>query len=315
MASYGKLREDFLLEPGAGKAFPVYKGEVYRIVTEESGQCVDCQCYNLHDYREFMDTSIMRRQGFHLELGNFLISASPRNRLMMQILDKQDTNIIDVLLHRCSAAYFEAGWGMLSHPNCQDMMAEAIGEYGLTPDDTHAALCPWTPTGWDDRGKVCYRRNIGVKKGDYVDMLALMDVLFVTNICGSNDFAPFGSYFQRPMRIQVFESSAETDGLVEEVSRRFPPLKTQQTPKDFRVKRGEDADYELKQVPGYEPKFSNFPIKIETLEIELTEKDYEQVQKQVAAGIREDDEDAVRTAIIEWYRGNRMRHHPINRSD
>ena len=315
MVSYGKLREDIVLQPGSGKALPVYKGEVYRIVTEESAQCMDTLCYNLHDYREHMSTSIMRRQGFHLEKGSFLVSASPRNRLMMQILEKQDTNCIDVLLHRCSAASFEAGWGMTSSINCQDMMAEAIGEYGLTPDDTHAALCPWTPTGWDDRGKVYYRRNIGVKKGDYVDMLALMDVLFVTNICGSNDIAAFGGYFQRPMRILVFESSAETDGLVEEVFFKFPPMKTQQTPKDFRVKRGEDADYELKQVLGYEPKFSNFPIKNVTLEIELTEKDYEQVQKQVSAGIREDDEDAVRTAVIEWYRGNRVRHHPICRSD
>lgn len=315
MVSYGKLREDIVLQPGSGKALPVYKGEVHRIVVEESGQCLDNLCYNLHDYREHMSTSLMRRQGFHLKKGSFLVSASPRNRLMMQIIDKQDTNIVDVLLHRCNAASFEAGWGMPSHTNCQDMLAEAIGEYGLTPDDTHATLCPWTPTGWDDLGNVYYRRNIGVRKGDYVDMLALMDVLFVTCICGSNHLAPFGGYFQRPMRIQVFESSAETDGLVEEVFRRFPPMKTQQTPKDFRVKRGEDADYELKQVPGYEPKFNDFPIKIETLEIELTEENYEEVKKQVAAGIREDDEDAVRTAVIEWCRGNRTRHHPICRSN
>ena len=30
MASFGKLREDYLLEPATGKAFPVKKGEVYR---------------------------------------------------------------------------------------------------------------------------------------------------------------------------------------------------------------------------------------------------------------------------------------------
>jgi uncharacterized protein YcgI (DUF1989 family) len=312
MASYGKMRVDHKLEPATGKAFPVYKGEVYRIVQEEQGgQCVDCLIYNLHDYREHMSTSIMRRQGFVLEKGAYIISASPRNRLMMKLLDKQDTNVVNVIVHRCSAAFFEAGWGMTEHTNCQDMLAEAIGEYGLTPDDTHAVLCPWTPATWDNKGTFYLKRNIGVKKGDYIDFLALMDVLIATNICGTNDFTTLGNYFQRPVRLQIFEQSEETSRSVEDVSRRFPPLKTQRTPKDFRVRRGEDVDYELKQVPGYKPQFINYPITVQTLEIELPEEDYEQVKKQVAAGLRDDDEDAVRTAVIEWYCANRTSRHPI----
>jgi len=191
------------------------------------------------------------------------------------------------------------------------MLAEAIGEYGLTPDDTHAVLCPWTNTSWNDRGKFYLGNNRGVKKGDYLDLLALMDVLYATNVCGTNDFTSLGDYWQRPMRLQIFEASAETEALVEKVSRRFPPLKTSRTPKDFHVKRGEDKDFELKQVPGYKPQFNDYPIRIETLEIELPEEDYEQVKKQIAAGIRDDDEDAVRTAVIEWYCANRRRRHPI----
>ena len=311
MASFGKLREDYLLEPATGKAFPVKKGEVYRIVTEESGQCVDCQIYNLFDYREHMSTSIMRRQGFHLGKGDFVVSASPRNRLMMQILDKQDTNIVDVLVHRCSAAFFEAGWGMLSHTNCQDMLAEAIGEYGLTPDDTHAVLCPWTNTRFDNTGKFYLGNNRKVKKGDYLDILALMDVLVATNVCGTNDFTPLGDYWQRPMRLQIFEASAETEDLVEKVFQRYPPLKTSRTPKDFHVTRGEDADFVLKQTPGYKPQFNDYPIEITEMEIELPEEDYEQVKKQIALGLRGSDEDAVRTAVIEWYCANRRLHHPI----
>ena len=82
-------------------------------------------------------------------------------------------------------------------------------------------------------------------------------------------------------------------------------------PEDFRVKRGEDADYELKQVPGYKPKFTNVPLKIETLEIELPEEDYKEVQEQIRLGLRDDDEDAVRTAVMEWYLMNRTKRHPI----
>ena len=77
------------------------------------------------------------------------------------------------------------------------------------------------------------------------------------------------------------------------------------------MKRGEDADFELKQVPGYKPQFINYPLKVETLEIELLEEDFEQVKKQIAIGIRDDAEDAVRTAVMEWYCANRTSSHPI----
>ena len=103
MERYGKLKEDFVLQPISGKALPVYKGEVLRITQEEGGQCVDFNAFNLHDYREFMDTSLMRRQNFHLDKGHFLITNSPRNRLMMQILEKSPENVLDVLASRCSA--------------------------------------------------------------------------------------------------------------------------------------------------------------------------------------------------------------------
>ena len=138
-----------------------------------------------------------------------------------------------------------------------------------------------------------------------------MDVLVATNVCGTNDFTPLGDYWQRPMRLQIFEASAETEDLVEKVFQRYPPLKTSRTPKDFHVTRGEDTDFVLKQTPGYKPQFHDYPIEITEMEIELPEEDYEQVKKQIALGLRGNDEDAVRTAVIEWYCANRRRHHPI----
>jgi uncharacterized protein YcgI (DUF1989 family) len=311
MKTYGRLREDYLVQPISGKALPVYKGEVLRIIQEEGGQCVDFNSWNLHDWREFMDTSIMRRQGFHLEKDDFLISNSPHNRLMMEIVDKTTANIIDVIVHRCSAAMVEAAWEVDNHSNCQDSLAESIGEYGLTPDHTHAVLCPYTPTDWNSKGKFHLESNRAVKKGDSMDLLALMDVLTASCVCGITDYSPLGNYFPRPIRLQIFEASPETQRMVEAVSRRFPPLKTQRTPKDYRVRIGKDEDYEIKKNPGYVPKFINFPQKVQTLEVELPDEDYEQVQKQVELGLRDDDDDAVSTAVMEWYLKNRTKRHPI----
>lgn len=313
MVTYGKMLENILVEPISAKAVVVRKGEVIRVIQEEGGQCVDMNVFNMHDYREFMDTSIMRRQGFHLGKGDFLISNSPRNRLMMQILDKSPVNIIDILVHRCSAAYCEANWGYLNHTNCQDLLAEAIREYGLTPDDTHAVLCPWTPTDWNRFGKFKFvdRGNRDVKKGDYFDMIALMDVLVASCICGITGETSLGNYWPRPIRIQVFESSPETVGLIEKISRQYPPLKNQKTTKDFLLTRGEDKDFEIKKLPGYKPQYTNFPLEISTIEVELNKEDYEQIQKQVEHGLRDDAEDALRTAVLEWYLKNRTKRHPL----
>jgi len=310
MATYGRLREDILLIPVSGKALPVYRGEVLRILQEEGAECVDSNWFNLHDYMEHFSASLSRRQGFQIPKGGFGISRSPRDRLMFQVIEKLDTCVIDVLAHRCSSAMLEAGWGIPDHTNCQDTLAEAIGEYGLTPDHTHATLCFWMPTSWDDKGYWGAKRNCGVKKGDYVDVLALMDILAVACTCGSSDWNTLGKYFQRPVRLQVFEASAETTGMVEEVFRRYPPLKTQMKPEDFRVKH-KDKDRKLRKIPGYRPVFKRHPLRFEEVETEIRADDYEEIERLIKLGLRDDAEDAVRSGVMEWYRRNLTKQHPL----
>ena len=40
----------FRLEPGTGKAIELRRGMILRIEQIEGGQCVDFNCFNLHDY-------------------------------------------------------------------------------------------------------------------------------------------------------------------------------------------------------------------------------------------------------------------------
>ena len=45
---------EMALEPGTGKALEVKAGQIFRIDQIEGLQCVDFNCFNLHDYKEFM---------------------------------------------------------------------------------------------------------------------------------------------------------------------------------------------------------------------------------------------------------------------
>ncbi len=304
MASYGKPRYELILQPVSGKAVPVYKGEVLRLTLLEGPECVDFNCFNLHDYKEHMSVGHSRSR-FRLKKGDVVFSNPPRFNPMLAIKEMSETCLTDLLGARCNALYWEMMYGFDIHTNCQDTLAECIGEYGLTPDDVHDSFNIWMNTGWDDEGRyiVDVRRNPG-KKGDRIDLLALMDVLAVPVVCGSGDTAITSNYWLKPIEIQVFEPSAETKRLTQAYLNRYTGWKNQRTIDSFRIKEIR-TERELKPILGYKSHFVNFPLKIQEVAIELTDEDYKNVQHLKMRGLGEDDEDAVRSAVMGWYNKNR----------
>src|SRR5450755_1044381 len=169
---------EFVIEPGTGKAIELLKGQILRIEQVEGGQCADFNCFNLHDYKEFMHCGRTRTvHGFHPTTGTFMWSAPPRERAMLYILE-DTVGRNDVLFPRCSAYVYEASYGFAVHTNCHDIQAEAQREYGLTPDDVHDSFNLFMCTGVDPDGHAFMTRQT-TRPGDHVDLLALMDVLAV----------------------------------------------------------------------------------------------------------------------------------------
>ena len=308
MVTYGDCRIDLTLQPVSGKALPVYQGEFLRITQVEGEQCVDFNCFNLHDYKEFMDAAHMRREGFRTREGRILWSNTPRYYPMMDILHMPETCVTDVLGARCNAMLFEYQYGIDDHPNCQDTLAESIGEYGLTPDDVHDSLNLWMNTEWDHIGSYSVW-NTG-RKGDHVDLLALMDVLAVPAVCGSGNLWVTSNFSYKPIQVQVFEASAETSALAQDLFEKNTVLRTQQRPADFHVKEIR-TERELRPTPGYKPQFLNYPITLREIEVALSSEDYLALQ-QLVGFLGSTDEEVVRTVFYLWYIDNRkkqgMRH-------
>ena len=135
--TYGAVREELIIQPITGKAVPVRTGEVLRISQVESGTCLDYNAYNLHDYKEWLDCGFNRTRGVTVGKGTVIWTGSPRARPMQVILDHSDNFDQYYQGHRCNGLLNEIEYGFIDHPNCQDTFAEAIREYGLTPDDVH----------------------------------------------------------------------------------------------------------------------------------------------------------------------------------
>ena len=300
---YGKRRLKVVFQPVEGKAIPMKAGEVLRITQLGNGQCVDFNCFNLHDYKERMSVGFTRMHSFRPKQGDFLWSNPPRNNPMMNILQMPATCSTDTLHARCNAYLFEDYYGFRRHTNCQDTFAAAIGEFRLTPDDVHDAFNLWMDTGWDDQGNTTIRRIVG-RKGEYVDMLAMMDVLAVPILCGSGDVQPTAAFFPKPIQIEVFRASDDMQQKVADLAARVK-LANHREVAEFPVKEIL-ATRALERDPTYTPKFVNFPLEYTEVEVKLSDTEREQLRRLKFTEDQPDDE-ILREAVMRWIFRNRTR--------
>ena len=287
------LLDEFVLQPGTGKAIEVLAGEVLRIEQIEGAQCVDFNCFNLHDYREPFHTGRTRTlHGINPGPGDFLWSSPPRERAMMLILaDTARTN--DVLFPRCSANLYETAYGFASHTNCADIQAEAQREYGLTPDDVHDSFNFFMSTDMDEGLPRIHRQSSA--PGDHVELLAVMDVLAVPNICGA-DIMKTSNFSIKPVLVRRYRGSIADLA----AAPRLEEFDSQRTPAQFRQAsiRTERA---LRRDPDYVPAFPETPIAYEAVDVELDAETFALLAEQWRRDLYPEAGAALRDVIFAWW--------------
>ena len=289
-----KILLEWVMQPGTGKAVELLAGQVLRIEQVQGLQCVDFNCFNLHDYKEFMHCGRTRTvHGFNPTKGSFLWSAPPRERALIYILeDTYGRN--DVLFPRCSAYVYESAYGFDAHTSCQDIQAEAQREYGLTPDDVHDSFNLFMCTEVTLDGRATITRQ-ATRPGDHVDLLALVDVLAVPNVCGA-DVMRTSNFSLKPIRLTVFEATqAEIDSVP-----KVPLLRSQRTPKDFR-NPSIKATRELRRDPSYVPQFTNVPLVVQELAVRLTAEEAAALERVRLPVYGDDDDAALRDVFFTWW--------------
>src|SRR5258708_17735697 len=145
-----------------------------------------------------------------------------------------------------STYVYDAAYGFAVHTKWHDIQGEAQREYGLTLDDVHDSFNLFMCTGVDDDGHAFMTRQT-TKKGDHVDLLVLMDVLAVPNVCGA-DVMKTSNFALKPLKLTVF---AATEADIASVPK-TPKLASQRTPKDFR-NSAIKTDRPLRRNPAYTP--------------------------------------------------------------
>jgi uncharacterized protein len=150
-------------------------------------------------------------------------------------------------------------------------------------------------TGVDQDGHAFMTRQT-TKAGDHVDLLALMDVLAVPNVCGA-DVMRTSNFALKPLKLTVF---AATEADLARVPK-TPVLRSQRTPKDFRNPTIK-ADRALRRDSSYRSEFPNTPIRITELPVELSAEEFAAFKAVKRTDIYgEDDAAALRDLLFSWW--------------
>ena len=293
---------EHVMEPGTGKAVPVLRGQILHIEQLGNGQCADFNAFNLHDYKEYFHTGRTRHlHGLHPAEGDHLWSAPPRERPMLTIIrDTVGTN--DVLYPRCTGFLYEYQFGFDTHTNCHDILAESIREYGLTPDDVHDSFNFWMHTGVDEDDHPYIKRMLA-KRGDFVELLAQVDVLAIPNVCGADVFST-SNFELKPLKLQVFQATAaQRERWLLPEERRY---RNQRTPADFRQPTIK-ADRALTRDDAYSPEWPVYPIVKQAVSVPLSDDEYARIAVLRADGnFGQEDGEIVRHAFFSWWIEHRM---------
>jgi len=173
-----------------GRTFRVGQGEILRVRCHEGPQVADLIAFNQDEPREkFWQARTRVVHGSHLGVGDQLWSIPPWTRPMMTMV--ADTVVHgkladgarshDLLFCRCDARLYE-----LVHKraaaNCNDNLSGAIAPFGLAPTDVHDPFNLFMTTGLNRFGKPFYLPS-DARKGDYVDLLAEMNLLVAISAC------------------------------------------------------------------------------------------------------------------------------------
>jgi uncharacterized protein YcgI (DUF1989 family) len=300
---YGRPRTEHVLAPVTGKAVAVQRGEIVRIEQLEGGTCVDFNAFNLHDYKEFLDCGFTRSfQSFDPRRGEFIWTNAPRGRPMFAILEIADTCELDIVGHRCNRVFQELGWGETTPANCQDTLAEAMREYGLTPDDVHDSFNLWMATTIDDNGHRQFKWN-PAQRGDRIELLAMFDILAVAVICGLGDLVGINNFTFTPVKLEVLEATPTSTALVDEIEQRWGKLASQDVTGDIEP-MPVLAKRELERDPAYQPNFRAAPG-TEHIGVTLSDEDHNLVQGLIATRVYGETEgDALRAAFMRWCNRN-----------
>jgi uncharacterized protein len=180
----------------------IKKGQTFRIVDLEGCQAVDTLFYNANNFDErYSPTDTIREQGnIFITTGTKLISSD--DNVMMEIIEDTCGNH-DTLGGHCSAESNSVRFGLdkkYMH-SCRDNYLTLVGELEMSPKDITNNINFFMNVPVEENGHLAIVDGIS-KKGDYLEMVALMDTLVLISNCPQLN-NPCNGYNPTPIQLII----------------------------------------------------------------------------------------------------------------
>jgi uncharacterized protein len=203
-----ELARELVVPRVSGRAFIVGKDQILRVTCIEGKQVADFNAWNKDDPKEMFWSGRTRLlQRAHLSVGDRLWSTPPRMRPMFTIIADTvahrplagNARSHDLMYCRCNERLYDVIRGEKGAPNCNTNIANAIAEFGLTPDYVHDAFNIFMTTGLGENDRFFYV-DPDAEKGDYLELHAEFDCIVAISACPGASSGPV----KRPIGIQIY---------------------------------------------------------------------------------------------------------------
>ncbi len=218
------LSDSFTVPIRSGKAWPVLKGQVCRVIAIEGPQVADFNAWNLNNPRErFWAARTRQLQSAHVTTYDRLWSTLPFLRPMLTItndtidygVDEDGGRCHDLLGSRCDPYVNKILTGDEFDFHCHSNLTRAILPYRLTEQDVHDVLNIFQVTGLDEDGHY-FMKPSPARRNDFFEFFAEIDLLCAISTCPGGDLSvplwgpdagdPLPTC--RPLGIEVYQPAA-----------------------------------------------------------------------------------------------------------
>lgn len=195
-SSQGNVIKKITVPRLEGLAWEVKEGQVVRFVVAYGSQVGDMNLWNLHDTREHFYSGKTRQiHRTHLTTYDRLWSNLPYIRPLATItadslsdygIDPDGGSVHDCLGTRCDPYTRKLITDVMSDRSCHKNLIEAVKPWGLQEEDVHDAFNIFMCSGFTSDHEY-YLRGSPAEVGDYIEMVAEMDLLMALSACPHGD--------------------------------------------------------------------------------------------------------------------------------
>ena len=195
--------EEFTIPECTGRMFKVRKGQTLRVIQVEGVQAADLIAMNLHNLKESYCAWLTWALEETYINPKKLYGKLPGANVMFTVLTAKP-GLIWLSPGRCSRPIYEKAYGVKSyHLNCQDILADLIEPYGLTAWDVPDVINLFMTAAFKpDGGREI--KMAPVKKGDFVELRAEMDLLCGISNC-PDELGIYNDHKTKPLGVQIFD--------------------------------------------------------------------------------------------------------------